>query len=74
MERREDVADMIAQLDFGFLYGGHIGRIAWMHKILLGNVTLRKLLDRVAPNMPNPVKTAIKVSTLLTTEYVSHRC
>jgi hypothetical protein len=68
MERRKDVADMIAQLDFGFRYGGHIGRIAWMHKFLLGNVTLQKLLDRLAPHMPNPVKTALRVSMLLTTE------
>jgi hypothetical protein len=63
MEQREDVADMIAQLDFGFLYGGHIGRVPWTHKLLLGNVTLAKLIDRFAPNVPDPVKTAIKVST-----------
>jgi hypothetical protein len=63
MEQREDVADMIAQLDFGFLYGGHIGRVPWTHKLFLGNVTLVKLIDRFAPNVPNPVRTAIRVST-----------
>jgi hypothetical protein len=63
MERREDVDNMIAQLEFGFLYGGRTGRVPWAHNFLLGNVTLAKLLDRFAPNLPNPVKTAIRVTT-----------
>lgn len=63
LERREDFANMIAQLDFGLRYGGCAGRIPWIHQFLLGNVTLAKLLDRFAPNIPNPVKTSIMVTT-----------
>lgn len=61
MEQRVDVADMMSQLDFGFLYGGNIGRVPWAHKFLLGNVTLAKLIDKFAPNVPDPVKTTIRV-------------
>lgn len=63
MERREDVAGMMEQLDFGLAYGSVAGRFPWIHNLLLGNITLADLRNKYMPDAPDPVRTGIIVST-----------
>lgn len=72
MEERRDVEHIIEGLEFGLCYGGIIGQVPSLHRFLLGNIYLMKLVAWLAPDAPNPVATVTKVridshcSTMLT--------
>ncbi|KPM41703.1 hypothetical protein AK830_g4860 [Neonectria ditissima] len=43
MEKRQDINHVIAGLETGLLYAGIVGQVPWLHRFLLGNVTLRRI-------------------------------
>ncbi|OHE92206.1 hypothetical protein CORC01_12500 [Colletotrichum orchidophilum] len=52
METRSDVNNVIAGIEGGLEYGGLVGVIPSLHKYLLGNITLRKILTKFGTNDP----------------------
>ncbi|KAJ0328357.1 hypothetical protein COL5a_005134 [Colletotrichum fioriniae] len=55
METRSDVNDVISGIETGLMYGGIIGEVPSLHKYLLGNITLRKVMDKLGVPDPLPI-------------------
>ena len=60
MERRTDVDNVISGIEMGLMYGAVVGQMPWLHKLLLGNLTTRKLLAKVLKDSdPIPIVTKV---------------
>ncbi|KAK1484646.1 hypothetical protein CTAM01_12890 [Colletotrichum tamarilloi] len=55
METRSDVNDVISGIETGLMYGGIIGEVPSLHKYLLGNITLRKVMEKLGVPDPLPI-------------------
>lgn len=61
IEQRRDVNGMIAALDFVLQYVRVIGQYPEWHPWLVGNRTLVSLIQKLVPNMPDPLKSFLDV-------------
>ncbi|CAM1501277.1 Fc.00g104390.m01.CDS01 [Cosmosporella sp. VM-42] len=55
MERREDVNNVISGIEMALKYAGIVGQVPALHKVLLGNVTFRKILRKMVPSFHDPI-------------------
>ncbi|KIX01166.1 uncharacterized protein Z518_08891 [Rhinocladiella mackenziei CBS 650.93] len=69
MEERRDIENMIEGIDFGLFYAGIVGQIPFLHRFLLGNMTLMNIRSRLAPHAPDPVATATRMVLKCLAEY-----
>lgn len=46
MDKREDVHNVISGIEGGLHYAGIVGQVPLLHRFLLGNVALRKIMTR----------------------------
>ena len=67
MEQRRDVDDMIKGLDAGLRYFGLVGQMPAWHAWLLGNHRLMAFVEKMLPNLPNPIPRFLKVRSCLLT-------
>ncbi|UPL02773.1 hypothetical protein LCI18_013707 [Fusarium solani-melongenae] len=65
MENRKDVKNIIWGIELGLAYAGIIGQVPWLHRYLLGNLTLRRILHRLGA--PDPIAIATEASTEIVT-------
>lgn len=63
MENRKDVKNIISGIELGLAYAGIIGQVPSLHRYLLGNLTLRRILRKVGA--PDPIAIATEASTEL---------
>lgn len=61
MENRKDVNNIIFGIELGLAYAGIIGQVPSLHRFLLGNLTLRRLLCRLG--VPDPIAITTEAST-----------
>ncbi|KAI8649179.1 hypothetical protein NCS57_01454100 [Fusarium keratoplasticum] len=69
MENRKDVKDIISGIELGLAYAGIIGQVPWLHRYLLGNLTLRRILNRLGA--PDPIAIATEMVSDCIREYDS---
>lgn len=62
METRKDVQGVINGIEVGLTYCGVIGQIPVLHKFLLGNMIVRKVLGYLMGGKGDPMPTVEKVS------------
>ncbi|KAH7267929.1 cytochrome P450 [Fusarium solani] len=65
MENRKDVKNIISGIELGLAYAGIIGQVPSLHRYLLGNLTLRRILGRLG--VPDPIAITTEASTEIVT-------
>ncbi|KAI8711253.1 hypothetical protein NCS52_01501200 [Fusarium sp. LHS14.1] len=69
MENRKDVKNIISGIELGLAYAGIIGQVPSLHRYLLGNLTLRRILRKVGA--PDPIAIATEMVSDCIREYDS---
>ena len=62
MEERKDVHNVIAGIDTGLMYGALVGQIPWLHQFLLGNLTVRRIIEVLTGGGKDPIPIVTQVS------------
>ncbi|KAH7136224.1 cytochrome P450 [Dactylonectria macrodidyma] len=52
MEKRQDINHIIAGLETGLCYAGIVGQMPWLHRYLLGNLTVRGIFRKLGVRDP----------------------
>lgn len=60
MENRKDVKNIISGIELGLAYAGIIGQVPSLHRYLLGNLTLRRILGRLGVLDPIAITTEVR--------------
>lgn len=61
MEQRKDIRDVIFGVDTGLHYGSIVGQVPLLHPYLLGNITVRRILERSVPAYRDPIAIVTQV-------------